>query len=289
MTNRLLAIGADTIGLEFCTGDARLVSTVFERCGYQVRQAEPSQTSVQEAFFSFLDECGRADTAILYFAGHGLAEADRLFFVLDDDTSRRSNLVDLSQTLKDFGTCPANNRLVILDCCNASHAAHAHWKLAPSERHLLLGAARFLENARESSRIQGGVLTHYICASLKASARPARCVTIRSLYDEVCRGIDEHNQQYPLERAPTPVLLGQLDDFVIAEMNEGVWTRILEHLERGPSGRRELRGFCDLSQEQLNELLDDLKGSTYVGEMDGVLFLAPKGRRRLDESRNSKP
>lgn len=239
MAKRALLVGVNTSGLQYCDLDAGLMSECLKKYDYEVlnltkSKSEPSEDGADKPAISksqfmreietWMDDCKKTDTFILYFSGHGVIIRGQLFFLLDDDTgeAKISNKINIGDLIKSFSFCNAENKLIILDCCKALTAA-AEWQPVVSERYQILAASGRLEKSKEIDKLRASFLTHRFH---KALSNPPTEITdsegkvrISKLYKWLTKEAKQHNLGEDAQ-VPIPKLLGDQEvDFEIAIVN----------------------------------------------------------------------
>jgi len=272
MANRLFRVSANTLGLRYCENDGRRLSACLAtHYGFDVIEPEPRYGTILEAFAGFLDGCAKTDTAIVHFSGHGVRLGGRLFFQLTDDSSKHASRIDLNQLVRDFQDCAAGHRLVILDCCHASHAAKIAWP-EHSDRYLVLVASRTGDTAREAEDLEGGLLTTFLVDLLANPPHSAIAddgqIHIRGLFPDLHQRTKDYLAAHPQGAGDSlPDLIG----------NETIRIPIgappTSHPAKVLSLIREFRGAnlaklkaqCpELTESQFNAALDKLKSEGRV-------------------------
>lgn len=217
--------------LSFAKTDAIHFSAALKspRCRFEV--FSPSNTHdpfrLRRELFSFAEQCLQDDVVIIYFSGHGIIVAGALVLVLDgtDIEKIMTTALPCSDIMAALSTSKSQNKLLVLDCCNAGTIAKAAGLKdgvgipvaelgVESENHQVLMASGHLEAAREIKRLRGSFLTKSICdgVSLKFGEADWDKDGAISLLDlkrwlEACA--IRHNRKYPRETVPVPQQFGR--------------------------------------------------------------------------------
>jgi hypothetical protein len=240
-----------------------------------------------ETFARFLDECSGADTVITYFSGHGWLRADRLYLPLHDDVSKRVNRVDLKQLVHDFQQCDAMHRLVILDCCHATEGAGSGWTFDRSDRCLVLAASKFLEGAKESPELGGSIMTTKLVELLGSPPQSAMDgrgqVSVQRLFQRLYESVDAFRRDRPSETIPLPNLIGNMAaDFPLGKPSDSRATIVLSKISAHPGwSLRQLEEVCQMSPEEFQLTVDELRQAAYIDAWNNVPILCNKGRQLL--------
>lgn len=224
---------ADASQLKYAQADADAIHQVLESptCDFRVIRPEASSDPylLQKTFDEIAVSCKRDDQFLIYFSGHGALYRGRLWLYLDNTTATISTTaLAAARLVEALEHCPAKNKLLILDCCNAGGAVGGVKDAAAiavqemgrdwlvSCNHLILFASGRLEKAREFDALQGSFLAHGIGRVLKNA--PARGVTLAELVRRLQQHASEHNSgKPPRDQVPYPYLFGeQQGDFLIA-------------------------------------------------------------------------
>jgi formylglycine-generating enzyme required for sulfatase activity len=183
---------------------------------------------VTQQFYAAVEACQEDDTFVCYFSGHGFLDKGALFLLWNDSHLDRLLTTALPVQTIALGVqrCPAQNKLLILDCCHAGAvAAVAGFKDAvgmPVEElgitphnHIILMAAERLERAREYDELKGSYLTNKLCAALDRSFESADIdgdglLSIADLKLFLEAQTSEFNLYWhSFGKVPTPYFLGQ--------------------------------------------------------------------------------
>lgn len=166
MTNKAFIVGIDTKGLQYCQKDALSLEKALSIYAYEIeRPIVHTKGGLQDQIASFFDSCNKADSVLLYFSGHAFLERGKLYFLLANDVSLKSNLLNLTEIIDEFSSVISDSKLVILDCCNAGGAL-VDWKPSMPDPYFLLTASSLLENAKELDQFKSSFLTYKICEFL---------------------------------------------------------------------------------------------------------------------------
>jgi formylglycine-generating enzyme required for sulfatase activity len=220
--------------LKYSASDADSFANVLSsaRCGFEVQRLKSNVDSNELGIKikKAAQDCKKPDSFVCYFSGHGDLVEGELWLLLDG-TKRDSLLttaISASDILKAMRFCPAQNRLLILDCCNAGAAAAglqlkagdepALKEVLPeitSQNFLVLAASARLESAVELEESSASFLTSRLCKALSDPAHKtvdpvSRGVSIERLKDWLEQEADEFNRAKPGMKIPSPYLVGQL-------------------------------------------------------------------------------
>lgn len=169
MTSKAFVVGVDTKGLRYCNSDTLLLEAALSTYDYEiVKPSAFTKGAIQDSLANFFDSCDKTDTALLYFSGHAFLDKGKLQFLLADDSSRKTNLINITDVIDDFSSVKLVSKLVILDCCHAGGAT-AEWKPDMPDSYFILTASSLLETAKELDELKSSFLTYKICEFLNAT------------------------------------------------------------------------------------------------------------------------
>ena len=202
-----------------------------------------SATETRESLERFCETCEPEDTVIVYFAGHGYLQGGLLRLLWHDTDLERvlTTALNANAVYEAMAFCRAKNKLLILDCCNASAAvpgardveAPEMMAIAPlqAETFLLLLASGRLEKAREFASVGGGFLTRTLCSILQERGGTGTGLDLDDVAQAILERAHSYNRKVPLaERVPLPRLFGsRIGDFSFAR-SWGKWVPLtVEH------------------------------------------------------------
>jgi hypothetical protein len=238
MGYKAFLLGVNTHGLQYSESDTELMSVCLAQHGYEIiKPYKKERHSILEQFEDMLDNCDKTDTVIFYFSGFALLSRAKLRLVLDNNPSKISNTIRISQITGPLEECRATNKLIILDCCHAG-AATADLQLDLSDAYSILTASSRLEKSKEIDDFKAGFLTYTINQAVIhniAEICVDQKITIYTLYDYLVKAAKEHNVKHDVQ-VPIPNLLGNAkNNFEVAGCESGIepsnYESILELLE----------------------------------------------------------
>ena len=235
--------------LRYAVADTHRLARALKgrRCGFAVTKI--TQTSkpllVKEKILDIAEQADADDFLLFYFAGHGIILDGRLHLMLDgsDDSSNlrkiRSSL-SANELFRAIGLSRAQNKLLILDCCNAGGVA---WEAGfrgevsdvsvdalglESNQYQILMASGWIESARELDTLKAGFLTSNSVKALTIKFRDADFGHDGLLgLDDLTRWLksqaEQHNARYPNLRVPIPKLLGHGQGRLFLTITPGDW------------------------------------------------------------------
>ena len=227
MAHKAFIVGINTLGLQYSERDAELMRACLERYGYEVIRPEPTKSDINDEFDDLLDYCGKTDTVVVYFSGHGLIERGELFFVLADDSMKSRHKIDINHLVKKFSfRCKASNKLIILDCCHAG-AGIADWGPDVSDRFFILTASERLEKSKELDSLEASFLTHHFQQALNEAppeiVEADKTIRVSALYEWLLKEAKQHNSLENAIQVPLPNLLGNHKaNFALATLTDSI-------------------------------------------------------------------
>lgn len=153
------------------------------------------------------DENEDVETALFYFAGHGMFDSDKGYLVFPDvyethDGLAMQDVLDLANKSK------ARNKIIILDCCHSGAitvSASSVVKPYVARGVTVLAATREFESAAETR--EGGLFTTLFCEALRGGASGiCGTVTPGSIYAFIDRSLGPWCQR--------PVFISHVTSFV---------------------------------------------------------------------------
>jgi hypothetical protein len=227
--------------LKFAENDAAELAAVLGKAGYAVtllsgaakeERLRPSKANIEGRLTEVLGKCGRGDTVLLAFAGHGLqfeGTRDAFFCPIDARpfADQADSLVSLSKVYAELDRSFAGVKLLLVDACRNDPGAGRSIDVDAAPRPPRGIAALFScssgERAFETARLGGGhgVFFHFVLEGLRGRAKNARgAVTwarlaeyvTEQVSDQVPRVIRDGAKQTPHLmadlRGKSPILLG---------------------------------------------------------------------------------
>lgn len=213
MAKKAFVLGVNTLGLQYSEKDADLLASCLEPYGYDIflPSNRKNKYRIREEFDQVIDGCSKTDTLIFYFSGHGLVSRGKLKLVVNDDTTKSENLIDINEIVNSLEPCRAINKAIILDCCNAG-TAFAEWNPETSDSYRMLTASEKLERAKELEELKASFLTYQFYKALTDAATEIadkdNKIHINALYDYLKQKALEHNSLSDAIQVPIPNLLG---------------------------------------------------------------------------------
>ena len=226
MAKKAFVIGANSKKLDYAESDAKKISRALRNLGYEVdgltTDTEESYQVVQR-FRKFAATCKQYDTLIFYFAGHGVSHNNTLYLALnsskfDDITSSAIPITDITTTLN---SATAQNRLIILDCCEASSE---NLVIGNAENYQVLRATEKWQRASEFEELKAGFLSFHLHKLLTEPVarhllNENHGLTFNTLLQELRKQVQQHNQKYPDKIVPKFVREGKdNNDYEIATL-----------------------------------------------------------------------
>jgi hypothetical protein len=211
MTNKSFLIGKKTTDLRYSDKDISLMSDALRKYQYDVYIPPQDKHLILSRFDDFLDEISQTDTIIFYFTGHAFMSNGDLIFVLGNDLNKNGNVVEFSYFLSRIKKCSAPNKLIILDCCNASNIHNSNWIPEDSASYRILTASERLESAKEVECISSSFLTYMINMALLQKSEEIvnkqGDITINNLYEWIKEYAKKFNSDVNMN-LPIPNLFG---------------------------------------------------------------------------------
>lgn len=211
MTNKSFLIGKKTTDLRYSDKDISLMHDALKKYQYDVFIPTQDKHLILSSFDNFLDEISQTDTIIFYFTGHAFMSSGDLIFVLGNNLNKNGNIVEFSYFLSRIKKCSAPNKLIILDCCNASNIHSSNWMPEDSASYRILTASERLESAKEVECISSSFLTYMINIALlqkpEEIANEQGDININDLYEWIKEYAKKFNSDKNMS-LPTPNLFG---------------------------------------------------------------------------------
>ena len=188
--------------LDGCVNDASAFSGIIEtngdgspNFGVKLFTDVPTKSELKGLIIDLFS--GDAETALLYFAGHGLLD-DVGGYIVTPDFKPNDEGVSMDEILTIANNSKAQNRVIILDCCN-SGALGSPKNLGGKSAHIaegvsILTASRDSESAKE---INGhGIFTNLLLNALQGGAADLRgYITPGSVYAYIDQALGPWDQR----------------------------------------------------------------------------------------------
>ena len=178
--------------LAFARSDAQSVAGALssDPAGYEVicRTEEKNPFALIKELGDLSSSLDYDDHLLMYFSGHGVVRKSQLYLLVDDAVMNSLDVTSINYNLVHdiLRNCPADHRIIILDCCHAGEAVttngefnlKGNFSLDAVERSLKGSGSSILmacgpdAAARESERFGGGILTHLILEALSPARLP---------------------------------------------------------------------------------------------------------------------
>lgn len=216
---RALVIGIDAYPvspLRGCVNDATAISQLLETNGdgspnFSVRTLTSNDTDVGNAALhqavSELFKGGQAETALLYFAGHGIINPEtNAGYIVSSDSQRGAWGMSLSEILglANDAHPKIQSTVIILDCCHSGYAGEIAGLPAGSPSVIGTGVTILTASHREGTAEDGqrhGVFTDILLDGLKGGCSDIRGnITPASLYSHVDQTLGAWEQR-PIYKA----------------------------------------------------------------------------------------
>jgi uncharacterized caspase-like protein len=165
MTKKAFLVGANTLGLKYAEKDVNLMKEALTMYGYEIVNPPADKYAILPQFENLISNVAKTDTVIFYFSGHGYTPKGDLLLVVKDELQSVSSRIPIRFFTDTLDDCRAENKLMVLDCCNAGRAA-SDWKPEQSERYRILTASERLEQSKEIDLFQASFLTYYLHRAL---------------------------------------------------------------------------------------------------------------------------
>lgn len=139
---------------------------------------QASLKNIKDQLNNFFREANKEDYIVIYFSGHGDIDKYRNSYLLPYDTKKGEDgskyfstafsIKDFNNNLSDNKMFPANNISVFIDAC---HSGKSVYPFTP-QRHIAVFAscAASKTSFEDTSKIKGGVFTHYLLKGLYGEA-----------------------------------------------------------------------------------------------------------------------
>jgi len=188
---RALCLGSNGPNIEsklkFAVRDAHRLSRILkDKCDFDdVRRLKGGRDpfDLQREIAVAASELKKNDTLLFYFSGHGVVEGGRLYLLLAGTQleSMLATALPASAILDAMKECKANQRILILDCCNAGLVMReTGLKAGEQDRYLqndlgfqsdafdIILASEFLEKTKELPTLKSSALCEGIVSCLEA-------------------------------------------------------------------------------------------------------------------------
>jgi|GEM_PF-3656388 len=210
MAKKAFLIGANTFGLSFANNDVMLLNEALQKHDYEIIIPSLSKSDILTKFDSFVDDCKKNDTIIFYFSGHGFTPKGSLQLVIGEELTKNKDQISIDYITGLIEECKAENKLIILDCCQAN-AITNNWNPSQSERYRILTASEKLEKGKEIDAFKASFLTFYIHKALYNSEtifNHKETISINDIYIWLSEQTEIFNSQNNSIKVPFPNLLG---------------------------------------------------------------------------------
>jgi hypothetical protein len=156
------------------------------------------------------------DVFLCYLSCHGVLMDGDLYLVVNGSRpNQKRTLIPAAQIIAAFDECRADNKLLILDCCNAGAAAKGEEghpipveNIPGLKNHVTLFASDVFESARESSVLSASFLRWGLCTALERA--PSGEATLSSVLKTVGQLRAQHVLKHPTDAVPRPFLIGRV-------------------------------------------------------------------------------
>jgi Caspase domain len=203
--------------LEFAEKDAdRIHSTLQDQCGFTVYRTHPNGDAhdAMREVLRVAALCKSGDDLIIYFSGHGVLHAGRLF-LLWKTTAKTifDSAIPARPLVEALELSAATNKLLVLDCCHAGGAvgfksnAALEPVLTDGGSQLVLCASNRLELAREFKKFEGSFLAFHVSTILESTTKLS--ISLVDLVDQLKKRAVDNNSVNPQEQVPIPFLFGK--------------------------------------------------------------------------------
>jgi formylglycine-generating enzyme required for sulfatase activity len=219
--------------LEYAVEDVTELGDVLRAAGYEVvlltddtgrRDAKlaPTRANIERAVSEVLRRCGKADTVVLAFAGHGLqfqGAADAYFCPADARpfADEAATLVSVSQVYRELEKSFAGVKVLLVDACRndpdpgRGRGVDGDNSPPPPKGVAALFSCSAGERAYEHGKLQHGVFFHSVLEGLRGEASDSdKAVTVYSLVDHVTRRVPERVEKLLPGRQQQPNLKGDI-------------------------------------------------------------------------------
>ncbi|MDR5857461.1 SUMF1/EgtB/PvdO family nonheme iron enzyme [Caballeronia sp. LZ062] len=261
--------------LESALNDANEMSAALSAMGLSVtRRTNLNSDAMQQAIESFIDRLGPRDTALIYFAGHGVQLAgNALLLPIDARDTQSAALLKKGIAAQAIAERMARARplaanIVVLDMCLDDPSRHASVQaihLPP--RTLLAFAAQPNAGAEEDGR--NG---RYTAALLRAFAREKQITS--ASFDLAAADVARNSRG-----AQRPWLASTLNGPVTLGRAIAILPAMAETADMN-GGRIRMRGILPKDSSEQYELAfwESIKDSTYPSDYEAYLKSYPNGR-----------
>ncbi|KPA16259.1 repeat-containing protein [Candidatus Magnetomorum sp. HK-1] len=211
MAKKAFIVGVNTLGLRYSKKDADLMYECLVKYDYEITIPIYTKSNILEQFDQFIDDADKIDTLIFYFSGHGYTPKGDLLLVIDEDLSKRKSTININNITEAYLHCKAQNKLIILDCCNAMNVTD-DWKVEQCERYRILTSSERLDTSKELDNLKASFLTYSIYHALMRCAHQISdeegLIRINSLSEWLETRARQHNAVNNAISVPIPNLLG---------------------------------------------------------------------------------
>ncbi|QSN63849.1 SUMF1/EgtB/PvdO family nonheme iron enzyme [Caballeronia sp. M1242] len=267
-----LVIGNDRYGeepLSSAATDARDMSAALSAMGFDVtRRTNLSADAMRQAVQSFIDHLGPRDTALVYFAGHGVEARGQALLLPIDASNIEKGIAAQDLAARMARARPLATNIVVLDMClgySSPHASARPVQLPP--RTLIAFATQLNAGAAEDGR--NG---RYTAALLRAFAKDKQMTSASfdTAASDIANASRGAQRPWVASTLTGPVTLGRAT-VALPAMAE------FAGIDGGPI---RMRGILPKDSSEQYELAfwESIKDSTYPSDYEAYLKSYPNGR-----------
>jgi hypothetical protein len=221
MANRAFIIASNGENLKYAVSGAEKIASILRESGYIVMPESPETSIIKpkeiyEIFSEMtLDAEESDDVVIFYFSGHGVINKNdntTLHLLLDSsEVNKLSTYVNFNVIASYLSASPYKNKLVVLDCCEATDTK---FEDAKEGNYVFIRATRNYQTTEEIEDLKSSFLSYYLHLSFLSNCESP--VFLSNLKENLYKAVDDYNQQYPLAKIPRIPISGREDsDFEI--------------------------------------------------------------------------
>ena len=157
-----------------------------------------------------------SDVFLCYLSCHGVLMDGDLYLVVNGSRpNQKRTFIPAAQVVSAFDECKADNKLLILDCCNAGAAAKGDdgqplpvENIPGLKNQVTLFASDVFESARESLVLRASFLRWGLCTALDAA--PPGDASLATVLKSVAQLRTQHVAKHPGDLVPRPFLVGRV-------------------------------------------------------------------------------